>query len=100
MEVSAAEKIFTALGQDTRLQILSLLAQSETGEMPAGDISLALGIPQNTLSFHLGHLEREDLLKRTRQGRFILYAINARKIDELILYLAKNLRRTDDAQAA
>lgn len=100
MDTNKAEKIFAALGQETRLQILSLLAHSDNGDMPAGDISLALGIPQNTLSFHLNHLEREELLTRKRKGRFIIYGLNARKVDELILFAAKNLRRSDDAKAA
>ncbi len=97
MEAQQAEKVFAALGQETRLQILSFLARSENNEIAAGDISLALGIPQNTLSFHLNHLEREDLLNRTRKGRFIIYSLNARKVDELILYTAKNLRRAEES---
>ena len=93
MEIYEVEKSFSAIGQETRIKILSLLASSQDGTMSAGDISLALGVPQNTLSFHLSHLENADMLTRRRAGRFIIYGLNARKLDALILYMAKNFRR-------
>lgn len=87
-------KAFSALSQDTRLRILTLLAQAGSEGLPAGDISLALGVPQNTLSFHLAHMEAADLLTRRRAGRFIIYSANRKTLDGLIVYMAENLRET------
>jgi len=92
MDIDDIIKAFGALAQDTRLKILHLLIDSGAGGLPAGDISLALGIPQNTLSFHLSHLENADLVRRRRAGRFIIYSAHEKTVDELILYMAENLR--------
>jgi DNA-binding transcriptional ArsR family regulator len=92
MEFEESEKVLSALAQETRLRVLSLLAQSDNLSLPAGDISLALGVPQNTLSFHLQHMEAAGLLSRQRKGRFIIYGLKARKLEELILFMAEHLR--------
>ena len=47
-----------------RLRILGLLASSQTNAMTAGEISEALDVPQNTLSFHFSHLEGAELVTR------------------------------------
>ena len=97
MNADRAERIFSALAQGTRLQILSLLASSETNAMTAGEISDALDVPQNTLSFHFSHLEGAELVTRERKGRYIIYGLNARKVDELIMFMAQNIRRDEKA---
>ena len=93
MEIDQAVKALTALSQETRLQVCTLLKEAGEGGMTAGDISLALGVAQNTLSFHLSHLENAGLVNKRRQGRFIIYSHNARTIDNLILYLAQTCRQ-------
>lgn len=95
MDFYAAEKIFDALSQETRLRILSLLSETDGHELSAGDISLALGVAQNTLSFHFAALENAGLLKRQRKGRFVLYGLNHRSVDEIILFLAKHFRHSE-----
>jgi len=95
MNEDRAERVFSALAQETRLRILGLLASSQTNAMTAGEISEALGVPQNTLSFHFSHLEGAELVTRERKGRYIIYGLNARKVDELILFMAQKLRRDD-----
>ena len=92
MDMEQAIGAFSALAQETRLRICTLLAASGDSGLPAGDISMALGVPQNTLSFHLSHLERAELIQSRRQGRYIIYSANRRLIDELILWLADSCR--------
>jgi DNA-binding transcriptional ArsR family regulator len=58
--------------------------------MPAGDISLALGIPQNTLSFHLRELQNAGLIQSRRAGRFIIYRTAPEAMKELLRYLLEN----------
>jgi DNA-binding transcriptional ArsR family regulator len=93
MNDDRAERIFSALAQATRLRIVKLLAASGTNAMTAGEISEALDVPQNTLSFHFSHLEGADLVTRERKGRYIIYGLNARKVDELIMFMAQSIRR-------
>ncbi len=93
MEIDQAAESLGALAQETRLRICMLLARADSDGMPAGDISLSLGIAQNTLSFHLSQMENEELLRSRRQGRYIIYSLNDKAIDRLILFLAENCRR-------
>lgn len=99
MDLTNAVEALSALAQETRLQICILLAREGGVGMPAGDIGLALGVAQNTLSFHLSHLERAGLLSSRRQGRFIIYSANSRLIDQLILFLANSCREKPPSAA-
>lgn len=90
MDMDAVVKAFGAMAQDTRLRILNLLVESGTGGLPAGDISLALGVPQNTLSFHLNHLESAGLITRRRAGRFIIYSANSKGMKDLLRYMIEH----------
>lgn len=91
MEIIEATKAFDALSQETRLQVLNLLAKSaQKGGLPAGEISEVMGVPQNTLSFHMAQLESAGLVKRRRQGRYIIYSINPQGMKELLQYMLKN----------
>lgn len=92
MDIETATKAFSALGQETRLRVLKLLIDSGEEGLPAGDISLALGVAQNTLSFHLSHLERSGLVLSRRAGRYIIYRPDRKFIDKLILYFGANYR--------
>lgn len=87
-----ATKAFCALAQTTRLSILNLLATEgvRSKGLPAGDISLALGVPQNTLSFHLNQLESAGLINRRRAGRFIIYSANSNGMKNLLRYMIEN----------
>jgi DNA-binding transcriptional ArsR family regulator len=90
MEIDEAVKAFGALAQDTRLKILNLLVEAGTKGLPAGDISLALGVPQNTLSFHLAHMENAGLVHRRRAGRYIIYSAHHEGMKELLRYMIEN----------
>lgn len=90
METDDVVKAFGALAQDTRLRIMGLLADAGKTGLPAGDISLALGVPQNTLSFHLNQMEYAGLINRRRAGRFIIYSANADGMKNLLRYMIDN----------
>ena len=68
MDVYEAAEVFDALSQGTRLRVLELLVETGTRGMAAGAISRALSVPQNTLSFHLSHLERSRLIVSRRSS--------------------------------
>ncbi len=90
MDMDDVIKAFGALAQDTRLKILNLLVGAGHAGLPAGDISLALGVPQNTLSFHLNQLEYAGLINRRRAGRYIIYSSNHEGMKNLLRYMVEN----------
>lgn len=94
VETRNAVKAFGALAQETRLAVLKLLAGAGSGGLPAGDISLALGVPQNTLSFHLSHMEHAGLIRRRRAGRFIIYTADPEGLKGVLRYLMDNCMPT------
>ena len=58
--------------------------------LPAGEIADKVGVqlPTNT-SFHLKELDRAGLLRATRDGRYIRYAIDVEGMRELLTYLTE-----------
>lgn len=79
-----AEKLVGAVGDSNRMKILLLL--SKRG-MCVCELESALGLPQPTVSHHLGLLEQAELLRRSKKGRFVFYEVQ----DSPVLDLLKNL---------
>jgi ArsR family transcriptional regulator, arsenate/arsenite/antimonite-responsive transcriptional repressor len=80
----------SALAQDSRLQVYRLLVQAGPEGMAATEIAERLGIPQNTLSFHLKTLSHADLIQSRQAGRFIYYSTNYERMNTLLGFLTKN----------
>ena len=79
--------VLSALGQQTRLDTLRLLARIGDEGMVAGEIAKALDAPHNTLSTHLAILQRAGLINSSRSGRNIIYVINPDCMSDLIAFL-------------
>ncbi|WP_116237307.1 ArsR/SmtB family transcription factor [Parasphingopyxis lamellibrachiae] len=79
-----------ALAQPNRLALFRLLVQAGEGGLPAGEIAKRLGLPNSSLSFHLAHLERADLIARTRDGRSLIYSADYAAMNRLVGYLMEN----------
>jgi len=90
MDIKHAIKSFTALSQATRLKVFKILIEYGSSGTAAGTISDRLGIPHNTLSFHLSHLTQAGLITARKDGRSMIYAANVASIEELIGYLREN----------
>lgn len=90
MNLDHALIAFSALSQETRLQVFKLLIEYGRGGAPAGVLSDQLGIPHNTLSFHLSHLSHAGLVTSSKQGRQVIYAANCDTVEGLINYLQEN----------
>ena len=90
MELEQAINAFAALSQETRLKVFKILIEYGRSGTAAGTISDRLGIPHNTLSFHLSHLMQAGLITSRKDGRSIIYAANVASIEELIGYLREN----------
>jgi ArsR family transcriptional regulator len=85
-------QLFHALSDETRLQILDLLAD---GEQCVCDLTDALKAGQSRLSFHLRTLKDAGLLTDRRDGRWVYYALNedaVKELDELVKSLKSRAR--------
>ncbi|MBS3936449.1 MAG: helix-turn-helix transcriptional regulator [Sulfuritalea sp.] len=80
----------SALAQETRLALFRLLVETGPAGRAAGEIGARLGIPANTLSFHLKTLTQAGLLEARQEGRFIYYAAHYPAMDNLIAFLTEN----------
>jgi DNA-binding transcriptional ArsR family regulator len=65
---------FNAVAEPRRRQILDYLARDER---QVGEIVLAIGLDQPSVSKHLGVLRRVNLVRVRRNGRHRLYRTNA-----------------------
>lgn len=89
MESSDAAAGFSALSQETRLNLMRLLATRGASGMAAGELASKLGQPPSTLSFHLAALEQSGLVQSTRQGRHIIYAVRFAGLRALFSFLTE-----------
>ncbi|MEM4298108.1 MAG: metalloregulator ArsR/SmtB family transcription factor [Nitrososphaerota archaeon] len=75
------ERFFRALGDSTRLRIVKMLARKE---MCVCEVMVALNLTQSNASHHLNILEREGIVKKRREGKWILYRLATPKITAII----------------
>ena len=90
MESMTAIEALSALAQESRLQVYRLLVQIGPEGLAASDIAERLGIPTNTLSFHLKTLSHADLVQARQDGRFVYYSANYDRMNALLGFLTEN----------
>lgn len=67
-----ANEIFKALGDETRLRILNILA---SGELCVCDIMEVLSLPQSKVSRHLALLRHAGLVIVRKEGLWVYYSV-------------------------
>ncbi|MBR6595302.1 MAG: winged helix-turn-helix transcriptional regulator [Oscillospiraceae bacterium] len=77
-----------ALSDPIRREILNLL---KAGRLSAGEIAEHFDVTAASISRHLSVLKEADLIRDTRQGKFIYYDINTSVLEETLLWI-KNLK--------
>lgn len=77
-----------ALSDPIRREILNLL---KSGRLSAGEITEHFDVTAASISRHLSVLKEADLIRDTRQGKFIYYDINTSVLEETLLWI-KNLK--------
>ena len=97
MDIDQAIVAFGALSQETRLKVFRLLVKHGERGAPAGTLSETLGIPHNTLSFHLAHMSNAGLVLSRRQGRSIIYSANFELVTDLIRFIVEDCCRVEFA---
>ena len=73
-----------ALSDPIRREILELL---KSGRLSAGEISEKFPVSGAAISKHLSVLKEADLIRDTREGKFIYYELNASVLEEVMLWL-------------
>lgn len=90
MDTESALLSLAALSQRTRLDTFRLLVGHEPEGLAAGEVARQLGVPQNTMSSHLGALARAGLITADRQSRHIIYRANLEALRAMMLFLVKD----------
>lgn len=73
-----------ALSDPTRREILNML---KGGRMSAGAITEHFPVTAASISRHLSVLKEADLIRDTREGKFIYYDLNASVLEEVLLWI-------------
>ena len=90
MDTREAIGVLAALAQPTRLEAFRRLVEALPGDLAAGAVAEACGVPHNTMSTHLAVLSRAGLASPTRDGRSIRYRANVAVFRSLIGYLTRD----------
>ena len=73
-----------ALADPIRREILNLL---KSGRRSAGEIADHFPVTGASISRHLSVLKEADLIRDTREGKFIYYELNTSVLEEVMLWL-------------
>ena len=73
-----------ALSDPIRREILNLL---KGGRLSAGEIADHFPVTGASISRHLSVLKEADLIRDTREGKFIYYDLNVSVLEEIMLWI-------------
>ena len=79
------QRTLKALSDPIRREILSLL---KGGRMAAGEIADKFDVTDASISRHLSVLKDADLIRDTREGKFIYYELNASVLEEIMIWIS------------
>ena len=84
-----------ALSDPIRREILNLL---KSGRLSAGEITEHFSVTGAAISRHLSVLKEADLIRDTREGKFIYYELNASVLEEILLWISDLKGENDHAE--
>ena len=73
-----------ALADPIRREILNLL---KNGQLSAGEITEHFDVTGASISRHLSVLKEAELIRDRRDGKFIIYELNASVLEEIMLWI-------------
>lgn len=88
-------KTIKALSDPIRRDILELLRR---GSLNAGQIAEKFTVSDAAVSKHLAILKDADLIRDTRQGKYIYYVLNTSVLEEVMLWLSQLRGDNDDKE--
>jgi len=80
------QQTMKALADPIRREILNLL---KGGRLSAGEIGGHFPVTGASISRHLSVLKDADLIRDTREGKFIYYDLNASVLEEILLWVSE-----------
>lgn len=80
----ALQHTLKALADPIRREILNLL---KGGRLSAGEIVDRFPVTGAAISRHLSVLKEADLIRDTREGKYIYYELNASVLEEIMLWI-------------
>ncbi len=80
----ALQNTLKALSDPIRREILNLLRE---GKLSAGEIGDHFDVTGASISRHLSVLKDADLIRDTREGKFIFYELNTSVLEEIMLWI-------------
>jgi ArsR family transcriptional regulator len=90
MESTEAISAFSALSQQTRLDVFRLLIKAGANGLLAGELGEQLDVRQNTMSANLTILLNAGLVRNERQGRTIRYFADFDAMRGLLAFLMED----------
>ena len=78
------QQTLKALADPIRRDILNLLKR---GRMSAGEITEHFSVTAAAVSRHLSVLKEAELIRDKREGKFIIYELNASVLEEIMLWI-------------
>ena len=78
LDADSAQRLagmFKALGDPTRVRLLSLIAAHQDGEACICDLTAPVGLSQGTVSHHMKILADAGLVSRDQRGKWAYYRV-------------------------
>ncbi|MGH3688819.1 MAG: ArsR/SmtB family transcription factor [Microbacterium sp.] len=75
-DAARVARVFKALGDPTRVRLLSLIAAGADGEACICDLTEPVGLSQGTVSHHMRLLAEAGLVTREQRGKWAYFALN------------------------
>jgi DNA-binding transcriptional ArsR family regulator len=88
LQEAEAVAALAALAQPQRLRLFRTLVGAGPAGLTPGVLTVMLGMPASTLSFHLKELVRGGLLEVRRAGRHLIYQPDIPRMNRLLAYLS------------
>ncbi|MFQ1700503.1 ArsR/SmtB family transcription factor [Loktanella agnita] len=85
-QVTAAQG-FSAMGSESRLDVLQALVRAGSAGLLVGDIQSRTGIPPSTLAHHLKFLTAAGLILQEKQGRTVMNRANFKHLEQLAAFI-------------
>ena len=80
-EAERVARVFKAIGDPTRVMLLSLIAGTEGGEACICDLIEPVGLSQGTVSHHMKLLTDAGLVTREQRGKWAYFSLNDDALD-------------------
>ena len=87
------QKTIKAISDPHRREILTLL---KSGRLAAGEIAERFSISGAAISKHLSILRDADMIRDTREGKYIYYELNTSVLEDIMLWITDLKGETTD----